>query len=61
LRDCTCQSIVCTPNSTSETCDDEAAARGFLDSPLYRDISEDRYAGAETTAVLVQGLDAPKG
>lgn len=37
--------------------DDEPAARGFLDSPLYKEISEDRYAGAETTAVLVKGLD----
>lgn len=39
---------------------DEAAARGFLDSPLYREISMDRDAGAETTAVLVKGLGAPK-
>ncbi|WP_454717539.1 DUF1330 domain-containing protein [Caulobacter segnis] len=34
----------------------EDAARGFLDSPLYREISVDRDAGAKTTAVLVQGL-----
>lgn len=36
--------------------DDEPAARAFLDSPLYREISEDRIAGAKTTALLVQGL-----
>ncbi len=36
--------------------DDEPAARGFLESPLYREISIDRDAGAKTTAVLVQGL-----
>lgn len=35
---------------------DEAAARGFLDSPLYREISVDRDAGAKTTAVLVRGV-----
>jgi uncharacterized protein (DUF1330 family) len=34
----------------------EAAARGFLDSPLYREISIDRDAGAKTTAVLVRGV-----
>ncbi|UAL11602.1 DUF1330 domain-containing protein [Caulobacter segnis] len=36
--------------------DDEAAARGFLDSPLYREISIDRDAGARTTAVLARGV-----
>lgn len=34
----------------------EDAARGFLESPLYREISVDRDAGAKTTAVLAQGL-----
>lgn len=38
---------------------DEAAARAFLDGPLYREISEHRRAGAQTTALLVQGLDQP--
>ncbi|HJV42714.1 DUF1330 domain-containing protein [Caulobacter sp.] len=38
---------------------DEAAAQTFLDSPLYREISEHRRAGALTTALLVQGLDQP--
>lgn len=37
--------------------DDEPAARAFLDSPLYREISIDRDAGAKTTALLIQGLD----
>ena len=35
--------------------DDEPAARAFLDSPLYGEISEDRIAGAKTTALLVRG------
>jgi uncharacterized protein (DUF1330 family) len=39
---------------------DEAAARGFLGSSLYREISEDRHAGAETTALPIRGADAPK-
>lgn len=38
---------------------DETAARAFLDSPLYREISEDRRAGARTTALLARGLDGP--
>lgn len=40
--------------------EDEPAARAFLDSPLYREISIDRDAGARTTALLVHGLDAQK-
>lgn len=40
--------------------DDEPAARAFLDSPLYKEISEDRIAGARTTALLVKGVDAAK-
>jgi uncharacterized protein (DUF1330 family) len=38
--------------------DDEPAARAFLDSPLFREISIDRDAGAKTTALLVKGLGA---
>jgi len=33
-----------------------STARQFLDSPEYQLISRDRLAGAETTALLVQGL-----
>jgi uncharacterized protein (DUF1330 family) len=32
------------------------AARAFLESPAYRSISKDREAGAQTVALLVQGL-----
>ncbi len=35
---------------------DAEAARSFLASPAYQAISEDRVAGAETVALLVQGL-----
>ena len=35
----------------------EAAARAFLESPAYQEISADRRAGAQTTALLVRGLD----
>ncbi|HZP57093.1 MAG TPA: DUF1330 domain-containing protein [Dehalococcoidia bacterium] len=35
---------------------DEAAAREFIDSPAYREISVLRRAGAKTTALLVRGL-----
>jgi len=31
-------------------------ARGFFESPAYQSISEDRRAGAETIALLAQGL-----
>lgn len=34
----------------------EAAARAFLESPEYREISRDRDAGAKTTALLVKGF-----
>lgn len=39
---------------------DEAEARRFLDSPGYREISEDRIAGAETVALLVKGFPEPE-
>jgi uncharacterized protein (DUF1330 family) len=35
--------------------EDEATARGFFDSSLYREISADRNAAAGTTAVLARG------
>jgi len=41
--------------------DDEAAALAFLQSAEYRDISEDRLAGATTTALLVKGFPAAAG
>lgn len=38
---------------------DEQQAKGFLDSPGYREIAKDRVAGADTIALLVHGLPAP--
>ena len=38
---------------------DEQQAKGFLDSPGYREIAKDRIAGAETVALLVNGLPSP--
>jgi uncharacterized protein (DUF1330 family) len=35
---------------------DEAAFRGFVQSPEYREISKDRRAGADTVVLLVDGL-----
>ncbi|GAA2912515.1 DUF1330 domain-containing protein [Streptosporangium fragile] len=35
---------------------DEAAFRGWAESPEYREISEDRLAGADTVVLLVKGL-----
>lgn len=35
---------------------DEAQATRFLDSPAYREISQDRIAGADTVGLLVHGL-----
>jgi uncharacterized protein (DUF1330 family) len=35
---------------------DEAAFRGWAQSPEYREISKDRLAGADTLVLLVQGL-----
>lgn len=35
---------------------DAAAARGFLEGADYQRISADRVAGAETTAILVNGF-----
>jgi len=35
---------------------DEAAARQFLESPEYEEISQDRRAGARTVALLVHGF-----
>ena len=35
---------------------DDGQARGFLDSPAYREISKDRIAGADTIGLLVHGL-----
>jgi uncharacterized protein (DUF1330 family) len=35
---------------------DEAAFRGFAQSPEYQDISKDRRAGADTVVLLVKGL-----
>jgi uncharacterized protein (DUF1330 family) len=34
----------------------EALARAFLEGDAYRAISRDRAAGAETVAILVQGI-----
>lgn len=36
--------------------DDAAAARDFLESPEYRAISEDRRAGAKSTALMIKGV-----
>ena len=36
--------------------DTPEAAKAFLQSPSYQDISRDRAAGAQTTAFLVRGL-----
>jgi uncharacterized protein (DUF1330 family) len=36
--------------------DTPSAAREFLESPAYQSISKDREAGAQTVALLVQGL-----
>ena len=35
---------------------DEAAFRGFVQSPEYLEISKDRRAGADTVVLLVDGL-----
>jgi uncharacterized protein (DUF1330 family) len=35
---------------------DEAAFRGWAQSPEYQDISKDRRAGADTLVLLVKGL-----
>jgi uncharacterized protein (DUF1330 family) len=35
---------------------DEAAFRGFAQSPEYQDISKDRRTGADTVVLLVNGL-----
>ena len=35
---------------------DEAAFRGWAQSPEYQDISKDRRAGADTLVLLAQGL-----
>jgi uncharacterized protein (DUF1330 family) len=35
---------------------DEAAFRGWAQSPEYQDISKDRWAGADTVVLLVKGL-----
>ena len=35
---------------------DEAAFRGWAQSPEYQDISKDRRAGADSVVLLVQGL-----
>jgi len=35
---------------------DEAAFRGWAQSPEYQDISKDRLAGAETVVLLAKGL-----
>ena len=35
---------------------DEAAFRGWAQSPEYQDISKDRHAGADSVVLLVQGL-----
>jgi len=35
---------------------DEAAFRGWAQSPEYQEISKDRLAGADTLVLLVQGL-----
>jgi uncharacterized protein (DUF1330 family) len=36
--------------------DDEAAARAFLEGPEYQVISEDRRAGARSTAIMIKGF-----
>ena len=36
--------------------DDEAAARAFLEGPDYQAISEDRCAGARSTAIMIKGF-----
>lgn len=36
--------------------EDEAAARAFLESPEYREVSRDREAGAKTTALMIRGF-----
>lgn len=36
--------------------DDDMSALAFLESPKYREISEDRLAGADATALLIKGL-----
>jgi uncharacterized protein (DUF1330 family) len=41
--------------------DTSEAALNFLDSPAYQSISEDREAGAKTTALLVRGLGHSQG
>ncbi|VWD50502.1 hypothetical protein BLA50215_06116 [Burkholderia lata] len=38
---------------------DEVSARRFIESPEYREISENRHAGADTLALLVHGLPTP--
>ncbi|VWB51821.1 DUF1330 domain-containing protein [Burkholderia lata] len=38
---------------------DEVSARRFIESPEYREISEDRHAGSDTLALLVHGLPLP--
>ena len=35
---------------------DEAAFRGWAESPEYQDISKDRRAGADTVVLLAKGL-----
>jgi uncharacterized protein (DUF1330 family) len=35
---------------------DEAAFRGWAESPEYQEISKDRRAGADTVVLLVKGL-----
>jgi uncharacterized protein (DUF1330 family) len=35
---------------------DEAAFRGWAQSPEYQEISKDRHAGADTLVLLVKGL-----
>jgi uncharacterized protein (DUF1330 family) len=35
---------------------DEAAFRGFVQSPEYEEIAKDRRAGADTVVLLVKGL-----
>jgi len=35
---------------------DEAAFRGWAESPEYQDISKDRRAGADTVVLLARGL-----
>ena len=35
---------------------DEAACRGWYESPEYREIAEDRWAGADSVVLLVKGM-----